>query len=248
VVTTPKASFAQAALDLAPLGREVAAAVTANRFRLARELRIGLLQVGEDQFGVQAGIGEDHGLQVVFQEFLGDARGLVDVAAPDAQGAIHDRRVVKDEGFLGRWRAVFGQYFQRVFDEARSQIARVRDGGRAADELGLASIKLRDAPQATQHVREMAAKNAAIGVEFVDDDVTQIFEKSSPARVVRKNAGVQHVRIAQDDVTFFADGFARVAGCVAIVGEDAETVVEALIQIVEFGELVLGEGFGGEEV
>ena len=46
----------------------------------------------------------------------------------------------------------------------------------------------------------------------------------------------------------FADGFAGVAGRVAVVGEDAEVVVEARGQVVELGELILGERFGGEEV
>ena len=94
----------------------------------------------------------------------------------------------------------------------------------------------------------MAAEDAAIGVQFVDDDVAQIFEQARPAGVVRKDAGVQHVGIGQHDVGFFADGFAGVAGCVAVVGEDAEAIVEALVQIVEFGELVLRERLGGKEI
>ena len=41
----------------------------------------------------------------------------------------------------------------------------------------------------------MAAEDAAIGVELVEDDVTQIFENARPFGVVRQDAGVQHVWI-----------------------------------------------------
>jgi hypothetical protein len=65
---------------------------------------------------------------------------------------------------------------------------------------------------------------------------------------MRQDAGVQHVRISQDDVAFFANGPAGVRWRVAIVGENAEAIVEALIEVVKFGELVLREGFGREKV
>ena len=66
--------------------------------------------------------------------------------------------------------------------------------------------------------------------------------------MVRQDAGVQHVGIGEDQVALFADGFARVAGRVAVVGEDAEAVVEARVEVVQFGELVLREGFGREKI
>ena len=94
----------------------------------------------------------------------------------------------------------------------------------------------------------MAAEDAAVGVQFVDHDVAQIFKQASPARVMREDAGVQHVRIGKDDVALLANGFARVAGRVAIIGEHAEAIVEALIQIVELGELILRQGFGGKKI
>jgi len=50
--------------------------------------------------------------------------------------------------------------------------------------------------------------------------------------VVRQDAGVQHVRIGQDDVPTFADRLAGIARCVAIVGEDTEAVIELRAQIV----------------
>ena len=113
---------------------------------------------------------------------------------------------------------------------------------------GSRAVEAGDAAEAAQHVAEMTAEDAAVGVEFVDDDVAEIFEEARPARVVREDAGVEHVGIGEDEVAFFTDGFAGVAGRVAIVGEDAEAIVEAGIEVVEFGELILRQGFGGEEV
>ena len=94
----------------------------------------------------------------------------------------------------------------------------------------------------------MAAENAAIGVQFVQHDVAQIFEEAHPFGVVRQNAGVQHVRVGENHVAALANGFARVAGRVAVIGEDAEAVIETRSEIVQFGELVLRQRLGGKEI
>ena len=67
---------------------------------------------------MQARIGEDHGLQIVFQEFLRHPRGFIDVAAADAEGAIDDGRVVKDEGFFRGGSAVGVEDFDFGFEKA----------------------------------------------------------------------------------------------------------------------------------
>ena len=45
------------------------------------------------------------------------------------------------------------------------------------------------------HIRHMAAKNAAIGMHFVDDDIAQVLEECRPAGMVRQNPHMQHVGI-----------------------------------------------------
>ena len=54
---------------------------------------------------------------------------------------------------------------------------------------------------------------------------------------------MQHVRVRQNHVAFFADGFTRVGGRVAVVGENAEAIFKPLVQIVEFRKLILRERF-----
>ena len=114
--------------------------------------------------------------------------------------------------------------------------------------MRIRAVKTRDAPQPPQHVGQVAAEDAAIGVQFVQHHIAQIFEEALPARVMRQDSRVQHVRVGQHDVPALANGFARVGGRVAVIGEDAEAMVEARGQIMQFGQLILRQGFGGEQV
>src|SRR5258706_6920897 len=179
---------------LASLVRKVAAAVAANVFRFSWELRIGLLQIGEQDFRVQAGIRKDHGLQIAIQEFLRHARGFVDVTAADAESAIDDGRIVEDEGFLRGRRTVGVQYFDLRFQKPASQISRIGNRGGAANELRVAAVEACDAAETPKDVAQVAAKNAAISVQLIDDDIAQVFEEARPAGVMRANLGVEHVR------------------------------------------------------
>src|SRR5438270_10669574 len=94
----------------------------------------------------------------------------------------------------------------------------------------------------------MASEHAAIGVQFVDYDIAEILEQASPSGVMRQNSGVQHVRIREHNVPFFTDGFARVARSVAVISENAEAIVQTLIQIVQLGKLILCKRLGREEI
>ena len=94
----------------------------------------------------------------------------------------------------------------------------------------------------------MAAEHAAIGVQFVQHHVTQVFEQPLPARVVRQDSGVQHVGIRQHNVSALANRLARVGRRIAVVRKYAEAVIESRGQVVQLGELILRERLGGEEV
>ena len=109
------APFAQAALDFAPLARQISAAIAAHRFRLPGLRGIRLLQIGEQHFRVQAAVRKHDRLQFSRQQFLRDARRLVQIAAPDAEIAIHHRRVVEDEQLFRRRRAIFFQHARLGF-------------------------------------------------------------------------------------------------------------------------------------
>ena len=91
------APFAQSALDFPSLARQISATVTADRFRLPDLWRIRLLQIREQQFRVQAAIGEDNRLELSREKLLGHARCFIQIAPPDSEVAIHHRRIVEDE-------------------------------------------------------------------------------------------------------------------------------------------------------
>ncbi len=165
-------------------------------------------------------------MQVALQKFLRHARGLIDVAAPDAEKAIHDRRIVEDEEFFSRWRAVFLDHFKFSFRKARRELSRIRNRRRGTDELRVRPVKSRDAPQSSQYVGQVAAKHAAVRVQFVEDNVAQIFKQALPARVVRQNPRVQHVGIRKHNVAALADGLARIGGRIAVVGKHSKAMIE----------------------
>ena len=60
---SPDLSAAQTTLDLPPLQRKIAPAVASHDFRRSRRLRIILLQIGEQHFGMQPAVGENNRLQ-----------------------------------------------------------------------------------------------------------------------------------------------------------------------------------------
>ena len=96
--------------------------------------------------------------------------------------------------------------------------------------------------QPANHVRQMAAEDAAIRVQLVDDDDLQVLEELRPPRVMRQDPRVEHVGIAQHHVRARPDRTARVLRSVAVVGEDANLAAaltgDELRQVVEIGQLV----------
>ena len=51
-----------------------------------------------------------------------------------------------------------------------------------------------------EHVRDVAAEDAAIRVQLVDDDDLDLLEELEPLRVMRQDRRVEHVRVGDDDL------------------------------------------------
>src|SRR5215472_11902999 len=77
------ASFAQTTFNLASFSRQIASAITADRFWLAWLRSVRLLQVGQYEFGMQSAICEHNGLQFPAKDLFCDSRRFVDVASPN---------------------------------------------------------------------------------------------------------------------------------------------------------------------
>ena len=81
----------------------------------------------------------------------------------------------------------------------------------------------------------MAAEHSTVGVQFIEHDIAQVLEQPNPFCVVRKDSGMQHVRIGQHDVPAFPNCFPRITGGVAVIREHSETVAEAPREILQLG-------------
>src|SRR5438034_1626996 len=110
------------------------------------------------------------------------------------------------------------------------------------------AIELADAPQPAQHVRYMTAEDAAIRVQLVEHDKTQVLEQLHPLRVMGEDPGVEHVRVRDDDVTRTADRRAHRGRRVAVVRVGLELDVDVRGLALELRELVLRERLRREDV
>ncbi len=109
-----------------------------------------------------------------------------------------------------------------------------------------------DAAEPPEDVRQVAAEHAAIGMQLVDDDVAQILEQLRPAGMMRQDARMQHVGIAEHDMRPPANRPARILRRVAVVGEHGDRLVRLLLdrlaQAVQLGQLILRERFRREQI
>ena len=104
-----------------------------------------------------------------------------------------------------------------------------------------------ESPEAAQHVGHVAAEDAAIGVQLVDDDVAEVLEQHRPLRVMGQDPRVHHVGIGQHQVGARPHGPPGILRRVAIVGEHSQ-FRKGLRDLFQLGELVLGQGLGRKEI
>gem|GEM_PF-4072264 len=121
------------------------------------------------------------------------------------------------------------------------------DGGRAAARpFGQAQqAALGQAQQAAQHPGHVRPKDAPVGVHFVHHHVAQTLKEGVPGLVVRQDPLVQHVRVGQDHLGVAAGAGAFIARGIAVVKRHRDGGIGH--QLVQAAQLVLGQGFGGEE-
>ena len=85
-------------------------------------------------------------------------------------------------------------------------------------------------------------------MQFVDDDVAEVFEDLGPLGVVGKDSGVEHVRVGEDHVGAFPDLLARVLRRVTVIGESTDAGAHGFDDGVELVELIFGEGLSGKQI
>ena len=90
----------QAALDLTPLIRQIAAAIPDDGFLRRRSGFDSRLQVAHKYLGHQPAIGKDNRRDIPLQERRRNLLGLIHVRAPNAELLVHHRRVIEENVLL----------------------------------------------------------------------------------------------------------------------------------------------------
>src|SRR5262249_10190051 len=154
----------------AALFRKISASIASGGRMIVFEIR-------KQDLGCKATVGEDQRLLSAIEQLLGDAACLHQIAATDAELAIHHGRVIEDDVFIAARGAVTLHQLELLSREGFGELARIGDGRRATYELRLRSVELANPKQAAHYVRQMAAIHAAIGVQLIDHDEFEIFEQ-----------------------------------------------------------------------
>ena len=112
----------------------------------------------------------------------------------------------------------------------------------------MAAVEFAQAHQPAQDVREVAAEDAPVGVDFIDHNIPEVLKQLYPLGMVRQDAGMQHVRIGYHDMPRLADGFPRSCRCVPVVGVGLDVDPHLLDHVVQLADLVGGKRLGREQV
>src|SRR6185369_2933951 len=101
---------------------------------------------------------------------------FLDVRSTYAKLTVDDRRVVEENMLFTFTRATFLDEFERLSGEFLREFLGIRYRRRRADELRFASVKFANSSQPPKHIRDVASKNAAVGVQLIQNHKLQIFK------------------------------------------------------------------------
>src|ERR1041384_5888326 len=93
----------------------------------------------------------------------------------------------------------------RFFDEVFRKLFGVANRCRGKDELWIGSIKARHTFETSDYVGNMRTEDATIGMRFVNDHKAQTGEEIAPVGVMRQDACMEHIGIAQYDMSIFTN-------------------------------------------
>ena len=173
---------------------------------------------------------------------------LLQYALADAQLPIDHRRIVEHEVPHAHRRTVIVDKRHLASRQRFRQFLRVRNRRAAQDELRMTAVEIAQAQQPPQHVRQIRPKHAAIGMNFINHDIPQVFKQLDPLRVVRQNPAVQHIRVRHDDMPCLSNRLSRRAGRIAVIGIRLDINAHRLNQLIQFADLIGRERFRREEV
>src|SRR5690606_18558638 len=153
--------------DFAAAVRQVSTPIAADHLARSRRAVERVLQIRRQDLDRETALREDDHLEVLLEELHRDASCLVQVRAADPEFRVDDRRVHEEEELLAAWRAALLHQLEWASGEPFGQFLRIGDRCRGTDEDRIRSVVTADPLQPSKDVREMAAEDAAIRVQFV---------------------------------------------------------------------------------
>src|SRR5439155_6664418 len=166
----------EALLDGAPLRWEISAAIPADEVLRPPRLREARAKVRQQQLGLHARAGERDGLHARGEKRRRDITSGEERALADAERLVHDGWVHEGKYLLASGRAVAIDDHDVILDMPARELFGIGDRCRRADERRMGSVKGAHPSQAAQHVRDVRSENAAIRVQLVEHNETQVLE------------------------------------------------------------------------
>ena len=143
---------------------------------------------------------------------------------------------------------VFIDQGHRTADQRLRQFLRIGDGGAAENELRMTAVELAQAHQPAEHVGQVAAEDAAVGVDFVNHDIPQVLKQLDPLGVMGQDAGMQHIRVGHHDVACLPHGAAGRGGRIPVVCISFDINTHAFDHVIQLADLVGGQGLCRKQI
>ena len=112
----------------------------------------------------------------------------------------------------------------------------------------MTSVEIAQTDQAAEYIGQIGSEDAAVGMDFVNDDIFQVFKELDPLGVMGKNAGMQHIGIGDHNMACLPDRFACSTGRIPVVRVGLDIRTGELNEIIEFIDLVRGKRLGREQI
>ncbi len=232
VAATPsKPAVAELALQLAPLAGQEPGAVCGDALGERGVRREPPPRRCRDQLRSSPAAREREGRPTVAYEPGQQLGGLAVGPEPAARLLVHERTLPEPEAPLGLGRAVVVDRAHRPAAQRRRELGRVADRRTREAERRAGPVVRAHPLEPAQHVRDVAAEDAAQRVQLVDDHELQAHEERRPASVVGEDRLVQHLRVRQHDVGVLAGPGPIVRGRVAVVRDRLQTRTRATIAV-----------------
>ncbi len=174
-----------------------------------------------DQFGAPAGADEGDRAHALHGQVGEQVGGLGGGGAPDRCALLAvqlgERRLPQGEDHLAARGGVVGDLDHGQAGQPAGGDGGLGGGRGGQQEDGGGAVAGAQPAQPPQHLGDVGAEDAPVGVALVDDDIAQGPQEGGPARMGGKYSAVQHVGVGQYVVGVLAYPLAFLDGGVAVV-------------------------------